>query len=50
VVERQLHPRDAQTILGHSHYSTTMQIYTHVDDVARNEALTGLNNLLTGDE
>jgi integrase len=37
-------------ILGHSHYSTTMQIYTHVDEEARNDALTGLNDLLTSDE
>jgi integrase len=43
-------PRDAQMILGHSHFSTTMQIYTHVDEEARNDALTGLNNLLRGDE
>jgi integrase len=42
--------RDTQTILGHSNYSTTMQIYTHVDEVARREALTGLNNLLTGNQ
>jgi site-specific recombinase XerD len=25
-------PRDAQVILGHAHISTTMQIYTHVDE------------------
>lgn len=39
--------KDAQMILGHAQYMTTMQIYTHVDDEARNEALTGLNDLLT---
>jgi integrase len=43
-------PRDAQMIMGHAHISTTMQIYTHVDDEARSEALTGLNDLLTSDE
>ena len=30
-------PRDAQMILGHAHISTTMQIYTHVDEEARND-------------
>jgi hypothetical protein len=39
-------PRDAQMILGHAQFSTTMQIYTHVDEEARNEALAGLNELL----
>jgi site-specific recombinase XerD len=37
-------------ILGHAQFSTTMQIYTHVDEEARNEALAGLNNLLTPGE
>jgi site-specific recombinase XerD len=40
--------RDAQMILGHAHISTTMQIYTHVDEEARNDALPGLDNLLSG--
>ena len=40
-------PRDAQMILGHAHISTTMQVYTHVDEEARNDALTGLNQLLS---
>jgi integrase len=42
-------PRDAQIILGHAHVSTTMQIYTYVDEEARAQALTGLNDLLSGD-
>jgi hypothetical protein len=33
-------------ILGHSHFSTTMQIYTHVDEESRREDLSGLNDLL----
>jgi integrase len=37
-------------ILGHAHISTTMQIYTHLDEEARNEALAGLNDLLTTDK
>jgi len=41
-------PRDAQMILGHAHISTTLQIYTHVDDEARDEALAGLGKLLVG--
>jgi integrase len=42
--------RDAQIILGHAHISTTEQIYTHVDEPARRDALTRLNNLLGGQE
>jgi site-specific recombinase XerD len=33
-------------ILGHAHFSTTIQIYTHVDKEARDRALTDLNDLL----
>lgn len=43
-------PRDAQMILGHAHISTTVQIYTHVDEEARDDALTGLDKLLGGDQ
>jgi hypothetical protein len=43
-------PRDALMILGHAHISTTMQIYTHVDTEARDDALTGLDKLLGGDQ
>jgi integrase len=45
---KQLHvpARDAQLILGHAHISTTMQIYTHVDEESRAEAITGLDRLL----
>jgi Phage integrase family len=42
-------PRDAQMILGHAQFTTTMQVYTHVDEEARNVALTGLNDLLSRD-
>jgi hypothetical protein len=41
-------PRDAQMILGRAHISTTMQIYTHVDEEAHNDALAGLDKLLGG--
>jgi site-specific recombinase XerD len=41
-------PRDAQMILGHAHISTTMQIYTHVDQESRDDALASLNKLLGG--
>jgi integrase len=34
-------------ILGHAHISTTMQIYTRVDEQARNDAITGLDKQLS---
>lgn len=42
--------RDAQIILGHAHVSTTQQIYTHVDEATRLDALTKLNKVLGGSE
>jgi integrase len=41
-------PRDAQIILGHAHITTTQQIYNHVDEAARLDAITKLNRLLGG--
>jgi integrase len=38
--------RDAQAILGHSRVSTTLEIYTNVDEPARRDALTRLHSLL----
>jgi integrase len=38
--------RDAQTILGHTRISTTLEIYTDTDQQARREALTRLQSLL----
>jgi integrase len=40
--------RDTQIILGHSHVSTTQQIYTYVDEAAQRAALTKLSKLLGG--
>jgi len=39
---------DAQVILGHAHITTTRQIYTHVDEGARRDALVNLTELLRG--
>jgi integrase len=38
--------RDAQTILGHTRISTTLEIYTDTDEQARRDALTRLHGLL----
>jgi integrase len=38
--------RDAQAILGHARISTTLEIYTNVDEQARRDALTRLHGLL----
>ena len=38
--------RDAQTILGHTRISTTLEIYTDTDGPARRDALTRLHGLL----
>jgi integrase len=38
--------RDAQTILGHTRISTTLEIYTDTDEQARRDALTRLQDLL----
>jgi hypothetical protein len=38
--------RDAQAILGHSRVSTTLEIYTNVDEQARRDALNRLHGLL----
>jgi site-specific recombinase XerD len=38
--------RDAQTILGHTRISTTLEIYTDTDEEARRDALTRLHELL----
>ncbi len=43
-------PRDRQAILGHAHVTTTEQVYTHVDDEEKRDALTRLNKLLGGSE
>jgi integrase len=42
--------RDAQAILGHTRISTTLEIYTNVDDEARRDALTRLHGLLDEDQ
>jgi integrase len=39
-------PRDAQTILGHTRISTTLEIYTDTGDEAQRDALTRLHDLL----
>jgi hypothetical protein len=38
--------RDAQTILGHTRISTTLQIYTDTGDPAQRDALSRLHGLL----
>jgi integrase len=43
-------PKDARVVLGHAHASTTEQIYVHVDEAAKRDALTKLNRLLGGSD
>ena len=38
--------RDAQTILGHTRISTTLEIYTDTSDPAQRDALSRLHGLL----
>jgi hypothetical protein len=38
-------PRDAQIILGHAQITTTQQIYNHVDEAARLDAITKISRL-----
>ena len=40
--------RDAQTILGHTRISTTLEIYTDTGDPAQRDALSRLHGLLDG--
>lgn len=42
--------RDTQIILGHAPSRQPQQVYTHVDEAARCEALMRLNKLLGGTE
>jgi hypothetical protein len=42
--------RDAQTSLGHTRISTTLEIYTDTDAQARRDAVTRLHDLLDSDE
>jgi hypothetical protein len=44
VQKHRVPPRDAPMISGHAQFTTTMQIYTHVDGPARHEALTDFND------
>lgn len=41
-----VHPKIAQTILGHSNFSTTMDIYSHVAVEQQAEAVEALGRIL----
>lgn len=43
-------PSDAQRILGHTRISTTLEIYTDIDEQASRDALTRLHRLLDQSE
>ncbi|MBQ6505008.1 MAG: site-specific integrase [Flexilinea sp.] len=38
--------KEVQVILGHASYSTTADIYSHVDITGKTRAITGLNNII----
>lgn len=38
--------KEVQVILGHGSYTTTADIYSHVDLTGRTRAITGLNNII----
>ena len=40
--------RDAMVILGHSRISVTLEIYTHVDEESRRDAVGRIDRLLSG--
>lgn len=43
-------PRDAMEILGHSRISVTMEVYTHVDEDSRRQALGKVGDLFDSEE
>jgi integrase len=43
-------PHETQAILGHSHFDTTMSVYTHAALQAQREALDRVGSLLRADE
>ena len=38
--------KEVQVILGHGSYTTTADIYSHVDLTGKTRAITGLNNII----
>jgi integrase len=48
LIARGEHPRTVMDILGHSQISTTMNIYGHVFDETRSDAISGVEDYLNG--
>jgi integrase len=48
LVKRRIHPKTVQSILGHSRFAITMDLYSHLMDGAHEEAAEALDGLLGG--
>ncbi|MDU5807368.1 MAG: tyrosine-type recombinase/integrase [Peptoniphilus harei] len=44
LAENNIQPKIAQVLAGHSDYSTTMNVYTHISDLQKQKAIDVITN------